>query len=91
MKKCIAPAVVLFSTMLISGCSNEPGSMAWCEAQAEQPKSEWTMDDAGTYTAHCVLDSTTIGSEEWCEDLDENNKGDWSFNNVMDYARHCLL
>jgi len=49
------------------------------------------MDDAATYAAHCVLDSTTIGSKSWCADLDKTDKGNWSANEASSYAKYCIV
>jgi len=75
----------------LTGCADEPGSAPWCETKGEQSKSEWSMDDAATYAAHCVLDSTTIGSKSWCADLDKTDKGNWSANEASSYAKYCIV
>jgi len=60
----------------LSACSPEPGSERWCEAKKEQPKKEWSLEDAGTYSKHCFVNFQTIGSEEWCEKLAEKPNGE---------------
>ena len=39
-------------------------------------KGEWTGDEAKTYAAHCVLESTTISRKAWCDNLQETPKGE---------------
>jgi len=49
---------VMFAALIalaFSGCSAEPGSKAWCDSMQEKPKGEWTTNEAGTFTKHCVL------------------------------------
>jgi len=75
----------------LAACAPEPGSTAWCEAKKEQSKTEWSMDDAGTFAKHCLIDSTTVGSEAWCENLKEKPKGDWTADEAGDYAKHCVM
>jgi hypothetical protein len=36
------------------------------------------MEDAGAFTKHCIVDSSTIGSEDWCEKLADKPKGEWT-------------
>ena len=84
--------IVLITALLALGaCSVEPGSEKWCAAKKEQPKSEWTASDLGTYTKNCVIDGTEVGSESWCEDLAETPKGEWSAEDAATYAKHCVL
>ncbi len=84
-------AIIVTTALLLTACSADPGSEAWCTAKKEQPKSEWSADDAKTYARHCVLESQTIGSEAWCEDLEETPKGDWTASEAADYAKHCVM
>jgi hypothetical protein len=77
--------------MLLSACSAEPGSEKWCEVKTEQSKSEWTANDAKTYTMKCLIDGTAIGSEEWCEKLSEKPKGEWTGDEAGSYTKHCVL
>ena len=76
---------------LLAACSAEPGSERWCAAKKEQPKSEWSVSDAGTYAKNCVIDGMEIGSEKWCKKMDEKPKGDWTANEGRDYVKYCLL
>lgn len=82
---------VLATIALLTACSDEPGSRAWCDDKKAQPKSEWTADDAMTFARHCVFDGSSVGSEEWCAALDEKDKGDWSANEATDYAKYCVF
>ncbi|WP_241505923.1 DUF3012 domain-containing protein [Parahaliea mediterranea] len=81
----------LTATLALAACSDKPGSKGWCDSKKDQPKSEWTADDAVTFASHCVFEATTVGSEAWCESLAEKPKGDWSSNEAADYAKHCVF
>jgi hypothetical protein len=83
--------LVIGSVLLLSACSVEPGSEKWCAAKKEQPKSEWTGDDAATFAKSCIFESTTIGSEKWCADLDEKPKGEWTADEAKSYAKNCVM
>jgi len=48
---CTAVLLVL----LQSACAPEVGSDAWCEDLKKKPKSEWTANEAGNFTRHCLL------------------------------------
>jgi len=75
----------------LGACSVEPGSEQWCATKKEQPKSEWSMDDATTYAKHCLLESSKVGSEAWCEKIKEKPKSDWTGDEAASYARHCVM
>jgi hypothetical protein len=79
------------SILLLSACSVEPGSEKWCATKKEQPKSEWSVSDAKTYTMNCLIDGTSIGSEQWCEELPNKPKGEWTADEATSYAKHCVL
>ena len=83
--------LLLGSILLFAACSNEPGSEKWCAAKKEQPKSEWSASDAGTYAKNCLIDGSAVGSEDWCEDLSGKPKGEWSANETKTYAKHCVM
>ncbi len=76
---------------LLAGCDPEPGSERWCEQKKEQPKSQWSMDDATTFASRCLIDDLTIGSEAWCENLQAKPKGEWTADEASSYARHCVM
>ena len=83
---------VLASTVLFfAACSADPGSERWCADKKEQPKSEWSVADAGTYAKNCVIDGMEVGSDRWCENLSEKPKGDWTADEAASYAKHCVL
>ena len=83
--------LLLCSILILAACSNEPGSAKWCAAKQEQPKSEWSASDAGTYAKNCLIDGSAEDSEDWCEDLSGKPKGDWSANETKTYAKHCVM
>jgi hypothetical protein len=78
-------------TLAIAACSAEPGSARWCEAKKQQPKTEWSLDDASTYAAHCLIDSSTVGSDAWCKRLQDKPKAEWSTDEAASYAKHCVM
>ena len=88
MKKTIA---VLGLLVLITACAPEPGSMHWCDAMDDKPKSGWSLDDGMTYTKHCLIDDLAIGSDKWCEKLDKKPKGEWEVDEAASYARYCVV
>ncbi|TDG15537.1 DUF3012 domain-containing protein [Seongchinamella unica] len=83
--------LIISSILALAACSAEPGSEQWCEAKQEQPKSEWTASDAGTYAKNCIIDGMEVGSEKWCEDLAGKPKGEWTANEASTYAKHCVM
>ncbi len=83
--------ILVVAISLLAGCADEPGSEGWCASLKEQPKSEWSADDAVTFAKHCVLESQTIGSESWCENVKEKPKSEWTASEAADYARHCVM
>lgn len=85
------PLLIAVLALLLLACSAEPGSARWCEAKKEQPKSEWSASDLGTYTKNCLIEGTEVGSEGWCENLAGKPKGDWSANETTSYAKHCVM
>jgi len=78
-------------TVVLAACTAEPGSERWCEQKKEQPKSEWSMEDAKTFAAHCLIEDLTIGSKEWCENLKDKPKGDWTADEAASFAKHCVM
>ena len=73
-------SLILASTaLLLLACSAEPGSEKWCAEKEEQPKTEWSAADAGTY------------AEKWCKKRAEKPKGDWTADEAASYAKHCVL
>jgi len=89
--KSLLPLGLSACFVLLTACAPEPGSASWCEAKKEQPKSQWTMDDAATFASHCLIDDLTIGSEAWCERLRDRPKGEWTADEASSYARHCVM
>jgi len=88
MKPVVGMAVL---ALLLSACSEEPGSRGWCEDQAERDKGQWTGEDAITFAKHCVFEGSNIGSKSWCEALDDKPKSDWSTNEATAYTQYCVL
>ena len=78
-------------TLVLAACTAEPGSARWCAQKKDQPKTEWSLNDAGVFAAHCLVDATTIGSKPWCENIVNKDKGKWTAEEAESYAKHCLL
>lgn len=55
MKKLITLTAIAALPLMLGACSPEPGTKAWCEKMKETPKGEWSGNDAGTFTKHCVM------------------------------------
>ncbi len=55
MKKLLSISFALLLLASFSGCTAEPGTKAWCDNMKNKDKGEWTADEAGTFTKHCVL------------------------------------
>ena len=55
MKKTVTAIFALLALISLSACSPEPGTKAWCENMKETPKADWSANEAGTFTKHCVL------------------------------------
>ena len=83
--------LVIAGILLLTACSEEPGSEKWCATKKAQAKTEWSGSDLATYTRHCLIDGTEVGSEGWCKSLADKPKGEWSTNEAETYARHCVL
>ena len=83
--------ILAIASLLLVACSAEPGSEKWCAAKKEQPKSEWSASDAGTYAKHCLIDGMEVGSEKWCEKIAGKPKGEWTADEATAYAKHCVM
>ncbi|AKH69480.1 Protein of unknown function (DUF3012) [Spongiibacter sp. IMCC21906] len=53
--KIIPLGSVLLALLTLSACAPEVGSEAWCAAMKEKPKGDWSANEAGDYTKHCVF------------------------------------
>ena len=47
--------LLLLFVLALAGCSPEVGSDAWCAEMKEKPKGEWTANEAGDFTRHCIF------------------------------------
>jgi len=50
--------VVFVAAMVAAGitaCSPTVGSDAWCTEMKEQPKGDWTVNEAADFAKHCIL------------------------------------
>lgn len=48
-------AVLTAALAVLAGCSPEVGSEAWCKKLDGKPKGEWTANEMGDYTKHCII------------------------------------
>lgn len=46
---------ILMFVLALAGCEPEVGSDAWCAGMKEKPRGEWTMNETGDYTRHCIF------------------------------------
>lgn len=53
--KVISGTIALAFLASITACSPEVGSEKWCNNMKDTPKGEWSMNDAGDFTKHCLL------------------------------------
>ena len=90
-KRATRLVLLVSAVLLLSGCTDKPGSEGWCQTQKEIPKSDRAGEDAKTYAKHCLIDSTTVGSDAWCEDLDETPKNKWTTEEVAQYGQYCVV
>jgi len=44
------------SLVLMSACAPEVGSPRWCEAMRDQPRGDWTANEALEYARHCIIE-----------------------------------
>lgn len=55
MKKYLGMTIAASMLLALCGCAPEVGSERWCKQLEEQPKGEWSANDAAAFTKHCVL------------------------------------
>lgn len=41
--------------IVLLGCSPDVGTKEWCKELKEKPKGEWTANELGNYTKHCIF------------------------------------
>lgn len=46
---------ILVVSFIFSACSPKVGSDEWCEEMKAKPKGEWTANELGDFTRHCVF------------------------------------
>ncbi len=47
--------MVLMALSLLTACSPEVGSKAWCEQLQAKPKGDWTANEATDYAKNCLF------------------------------------
>ncbi|MCZ8251257.1 MAG: DUF3012 domain-containing protein [Hylemonella sp.] len=48
--------LILATTLvLLTACSPEVGSQAWCDQLKDKPKGDWTANEATDYAKHCLF------------------------------------
>lgn len=89
--RAMRPFLLTVQMVVLSACSPEVGSEAWCKAMAATPKTGWTLKDAGAYAASCVVSLPgRVGSADWCKAMEAKSPGDWSANDARNYAMQCI-
>lgn len=50
-------SILLFAGLftLLTACSPEVGSEAWCKAMQDKPKGDWTANEAAEYAGNCLV------------------------------------
>ena len=59
MRRIRTVAAVLAMTLAavsLSACAPEVGSEKWCAKMKEKPRKDWTAQELGDYTKHCVFE-----------------------------------
>ncbi len=46
---------LIATLMLLTACSPEVGSQAWCDQLNDKPKGDWTANEATDYAKHCLF------------------------------------
>lgn len=47
--------LLVLLTLPCLACAPEVGSERWCKKMEEQPKGDWTLNEAKDYGKHCVF------------------------------------
>lgn len=47
--------MILMALCLLTACSPEVGSKAWCEQLQAKPKGDWTANEAADYAKNCLF------------------------------------
>jgi len=47
--------LLLAIATLAVACKPEVGTEAWCEMMDEKARGDWTANELGDYTKHCIL------------------------------------
>lgn len=55
MKKYVVTCALVFSALLMQGCSPEVGSKEWCVELKEKPKGDWTATEAKDFAKSCLF------------------------------------
>ncbi len=54
-QKLFTALVAACFALSLSACTPEVGSDKWCASMKEQPKGDWTANEAGDFAKHCLL------------------------------------
>lgn len=54
-KTVLAACCLLLGAGLLAACEPEVGSPEWCEDMKDKPTGDWTVNEAGAFTKHCLL------------------------------------
>lgn len=54
-KTVLAACCLVLAFGLLAACEPEVGSPEWCEEMKDKPTGDWTVNEAGAFTKHCLL------------------------------------
>jgi len=54
-QRCLRALFIATLFFSLSACTPEVGSKAWCKKMDSKPKGEWTANELGDYTKHCIF------------------------------------
>ncbi len=55
MKTALKAFAAVAALFILTACSPEVGSEAWCVDMEEKPKGDWTTNEAGDFAKHCIF------------------------------------
>ena len=52
----VAIGVTLAAVLALSACAPEVGSERWCETMRDEPRGDWSANEALDYARHCIIE-----------------------------------
>lgn len=53
---CARAAALGAAVLVLCACAPEVGSERWCAAMREQPRGDWTANEALDFARHCIIE-----------------------------------